>query len=457
MVWPGTRATRRMTQSRSRGGLGSHCRLLAVAIVAIALGGCSPTSDQVGAENIKGGIQDLRRLSFVKDVPFVSKSNEEAQQMMTAKLTRDNSSDDLRVGGEVGVMTGLFPPGTDLQSKEIELMNKQIAGFYDPHDKVMVEVRGKSVLGSTLIGRPQFANELLEAHELTHALQDQHFDLEAMLRKVKDDDDQEIALHSVIEGDATLAGLGYIAGGLTEDLEAKIVEHFAAMPDSFEPESSGTPLALSVPLMFQYVEGTRFVAEAWQRGGWAAVDAIYRDPPHSTQEIITPSLYFDHHRPPLEIKLDGYGALFPGWRVADQDTFGELLIKLILQRNLPPKSPALSLPTQWNGDHLIALEKDRALTVLWMIAFRDRASAEDFASVYGSILEHLKAGSNSYRVTTQTNAVLVVIGPESAPLTQLATAVWKASRITNPPVREEPPHAIKNATDAIVKPIAAHS
>jgi len=446
-----------MTQNRSRARLVSCFRSLAVAAASLALCACAPTSDQVGAETIKGGIQDLRRLSFVKDVPFVSKSNEEAQQMMAAKLTRDNTEDDLRVGGQVGVMTGLFPAGTDLQSKEIELMNKQIAGFYDPHDKVMVEVRGKSVLGSALIGRPQFANELLEAHELTHALQDQHFDLEAMLRKVKDDDDEEIALHSVIEGDATLAGLAYISGGLTEELESKIVEHFAAMPDSFEPESSGTPLALSVPLMFQYVQGTRFVAEAWQRGGWSAVDAIYRDPPRSTQEIITPSLYFDHHRPPLQITLDGYSALFPGWRKADEDTFGELLIKLILQRNLPPKSPALNLPTQWNGDHLVALEKDRALTVLWMIAFRDQASADDFASVYSSILDHLKSGSTAYRVTIQSNVVLVIIGPESAPLTELAPAVWKASRITNPPLHDEHPDTIKRATDAIIKPIAAHS
>jgi hypothetical protein len=52
--------------------------------------------------------------------------------------------------------------------------------------------------------------------------------------------------------------------------------------------------------------------------------------------------------------------------------------------------------------------------------------------------------------------VLVIIGPESAPLTQLAPAVWKASRITNPPLHE-PPDTIKRATDRIVKPIAAHS
>src|SRR5437870_12576293 len=118
-----------MKRTRSRGRLVPCCRLLAVVAASLALCACTPTSDQVGAENVKGGIQELRRLTFVKDVPFVSKSNEEAQRIMAAKLTRDNTENDLRVGGQVGVMTGLFPAGTDLQSREIELMNKQIAGF----------------------------------------------------------------------------------------------------------------------------------------------------------------------------------------------------------------------------------------------------------------------------------------------------------------------------------------
>ena len=419
------------------------------------LTGCTLGSDQVGAETVKGGIQQLRHLSFVRDVPFISKSNDEARQMMAAKLTRDNSEEELRIGGQVGIMTGLFPAGTDLKRKQIELMNQEIAGFYDPHDKVMVEVRGKRALGNAIAGRPQFANELLEAHELTHALQDQHFDLEAMLTQVKDNDDEEIALHSVIEGDATLAGMAYIAGGLTEELEQKILDHFATMPATFQPESSGIPLALSAPLMFQYVEGTRFVAEAWQRGGWAAVDAIYRDPPRSTQEIMNPALYFDQRPPTMKLTLDGYMALLPGWRIADEDTIGELLMKLILQRNLPPQSPALNLCAQWRADHMIALQKVSALAVIWMITFRDRASAQDFAAVYAAMLDQIKTPATGYRVSTEANNVLVLIGPESIPLTELASAVWKATTIAIAPSAKGQPKLLKRAADFDLKPIAA--
>jgi len=459
VVSPGTQATRWMKRDRGRGStwLASSWRGTIVSFGLALICGCTPTSDQVGAENVKGGIQQLRKLSFVTDVPFVAKSGDEARQMMVAKLNRDSSEEELRVGGQVGIMTGLFPSGTDLKSKQIELMNQEIAGFYDPHDKVMIQVRGKSAIGQALTGRPQVTDELLEAHELTHALQDQHFDLEAMLLKVKDNDDEEIALHSVIEGDATLAGLAYVSGGLTEDLEKKIVDHFSSMPESFQPESAGTPLALSAPMMFQYVQGTRFVAEAWQRGGWAAVDAIYRDPPRSTQEIMNPALYFDQRPPVTKVTLDGYSTLMSGWKKVDDDTFGELLLKLILQRNLPAKSPALSLPAQWRADRMIALQKDNALAVIWMIAFHDRASAEDFAAAYAPILEKLKSSSSTYRLTTEGNAVLVLIGPESLPLTELATTVWKSSKIALEPSGNSNPTPGKRAAGFDSAALASHS
>ena len=219
---------------------------LAVA-ASLAAGGCTGAIDQSSASDVENGLERLRQLSFTQKVPFVIRSTDEAQQMMLGKLMRDNTDEELRVGGQTGVMTGLFPPGTDLKTEELKLMRQQVAGFYDPTDKVMVEVRGKSVLGSTLAGRSVFSRELLQAHELTHALQDQHFKLDRLLNAVKHNDDQEIAIHAVIEGDATLAGLAYVAGGMTVEEEKNIVDHFAAVPDHFEPEASGTPWAPEQP------------------------------------------------------------------------------------------------------------------------------------------------------------------------------------------------------------------
>src|SRR6266851_4936337 len=86
--------------------------------IAAALAGCAGAIDLPAAGDVKHGIADLRRLSFTQDVPFVIRSNEVAQQMMFAKLTRDNTEEELRLSSAAGVMKGLFPPGTELKSAE---------------------------------------------------------------------------------------------------------------------------------------------------------------------------------------------------------------------------------------------------------------------------------------------------------------------------------------------------
>ena len=152
--------------------------------------------------------------------------------------------------------------------------------------------------------------EMLLAHELTHALQDQNFDLESSLDKVKDDDDRSLALKSVTEGDATMRRVrlrGQGAGRHHRSIPSPTI--CKQLPQALEAEAPGTPEGLSVPLLFQYSEGVRFVAEAYRRGGWSAVDALYRKPPQSSHQILHPALYFDGSAPVPRIDLAGYEEL----------------------------------------------------------------------------------------------------------------------------------------------------
>jgi len=405
---------------------------LSVIAVLGAAFGCADATNQIKPGDVKSGVAQVRQLDFLQDVPFVSKTPAEAQQMMIAKLERDNSDAELRLSGEAGQMTGLFPAGMDLKREEIKLMREQVAGFYDPRDKVMIEVRGMGVLGGSFTGESGPSGELLYAHELTHALQDQHFRLEPMMERVKNNDDQEIALHSLIEGDATLSGLGYVAGGLTDQSADKIVAQLSALGTGGEAEAADGPIALRVPMMFQYAQGARFVAEAWKRGGWDAVDALYRDPPLSSQQILDPSLYFDHRTPPLQIELGGYQNLLPDWKKVEDDTFGELLLKIVLERNLPPHSPAVRLAESWAGDQMVILQKDRVVTLIWMFAFRDTLSAESFAATYDGILSHLKGPRHAHAIETRADTVLVVIGPAAADFAAIAPSVWQTTTIATP-------------------------
>jgi hypothetical protein len=209
-----------------------------------------------------------------------------------------------------------------------------------------------------------------------------------------------------------------------------IVNHFAALPDTFAPESSGTPLALSASLMFQYSAGTRFVADAWQHGGWNEVDALYRNPPQSSQEIIDPSLYFENPSPPLQIEIGGYQKILNGWSKVDTDTFGELLLKIIFQRNSKDPAAAESILPSWRGDRIVILKKGGELSLLWLIAFSDPAAAANFAAGYSSILDQLKdVGAKKHRLEVQDKLVMVVIGPAADRFSELAPSIWNATSV----------------------------
>jgi hypothetical protein len=270
---------------------------------------------------------------------------------------------------------------------------------------------------------------MLLAHELTHALQDQNFDLESSLDRVKDDDDRAIALKSVAEGDATIAGFAYAVGRMDNTIADMLTDNLKNLPQALKAEAPDTPEGLSAPLLFQYSDGVRFVAEAYRRGGWSAVDALYRDPPLSSHQILHPELYFDKHAPTPRITIAGYDPIMSGWKVADTDTFGELLLHVILERNLGPQSNELGLAARWTADRIIILQQSRAVDVIWMLTFSDAQTASHFTVVYETLLDRLLGDATPHRIDTRSNAVLVVIGQGADYFDTLAPAIWNASTI----------------------------
>jgi hypothetical protein len=386
------------------------------------------------AAKIEAGIQDLRQLRFKRPVPLIVKTPDEAEAMMEADLMRDNTDDQLEVDAVAGALTGLYPKGIDLKAASLKLLKSQVAGFYDPHGKEMVLVEGGDDLGimnsaAQFMIQRDIAGEMLLAHELTHALQDQNFDLESSLDKVKDDDDRALALKSVAEGDATIAGFAYAVGRMDNSTADTLTDSLKQLPQALKADAPDTPEGLSAPLLFQYSDGVRFVAEAYRRGGWAAVDALYRNPPQSSHQILHPELYFDTPMPAPRIELAGYDKLMSGWKVADADTFGELLLRVILERNLGKQSTEVALATRWAADRMIILQRSHDVNVIWMLEFSDAQTASHFAVVYQTLLDRLLGASSPHRIDTRSNAVLVVIGEGANSFDALAPAIWSASRI----------------------------
>jgi hypothetical protein len=389
--------------------------------------------EQVAA--VQRTIQEVRLLKLKRKVPVEVHSSEEAGKLLQAELESEYTPEEIETDGSAGALIGLYPPGIDLKAANMSLLESQVIAFYDFKKKTMVIVNG--AIEREFPGQPPELQSKLDgmilAHEFTHALQDQNFDFGAKDEALKNNGDRALALHSVAEGDATIAGYACMLGRMDSVILAALIANLGSFSQTFTGAASGVPRGVAEPLIFQYTDGVKFVAEAYRRGGWKGVDKLYADPPQSTQQIIDPSLYFEHPTLPYTVTLAGYQPHLAGWRKADEDTLGELGLRIVLENTRGTASPDLALAAGWAGDRIVMLRKGDATSVIWLLAFRDAESASRFSSVYRKVLGHLHGHPAVHRVDLKGSAVLVVVGEAADHYDRLGPAVWKASTIAAPP------------------------
>jgi hypothetical protein len=434
----------------------SLLRRAALALMALAAFGCayqlvrSGAVDSAKVSHIEAGLQQIRQLSFIKPVPLVVENRAEADRDIRAQVTHDVSDEQFRLDGRAGSLIGLYPAGIDLKQETLKLLDEQIAGFYDPDTKRMILVNGTADTGvwngaAEFLMQRDLVGEMLLAHELTHALQDQHFALGANLDALKDNDDRALALKSVAEGDATITGFAYVVGGMDQTRLDALVARLSDLPELFAKEAKSAPEGLREPLIFQYSEGVKFVARAYRRGGYAAVDQLFRQPPQSSQQIIHPELYFDHPTPPAGITVAGYQRALGGWTKGDENCEGELGLKLILKLAFGASSRQVALAEAWKGDRIVSLTRGSELSVIWMIDLSSERAASQFAAAYTEALDRRLTVQIAHRVDYQSSLVLVVIGEAARGFPQLESALFEQSRVTipPPPPRPVPPAAVR--------------
>ena len=391
--------------------------------------------NELEAAAVEQGIQVVRQLKLKNKVPVVSRTTQEAGKLLEAELESEYTPEAIDTDGRAGALIGLYPPGVNLKAANINLLESQVIAFYDFKKKTMVVVSG--ALEREFPGQPPELQTKLDymilAHEFTHALQDQNFDFGARDEKLKSNGDRALALHSVAEGDATIAGYAYMLGGMNPAILTTLIGNLKSFSQTFTGAAASVPRGVAEPLIFQYTDGVKFVAEAYQRGGWKAVDKLYSDPPQSTQQIIDPSLYFDHPTLPDTVTVAGYQSRLAGWHKSDEDTLGELGLRIILENTRGTASPDLALASGWAGDRIVMLRKGDVVSVIWLLALRDADSAVHFAAVYRKVLDHMHGRPAAHRVEVKGNAMLIVIGEPATHFDPLASAVWKASSITHAP------------------------
>ena len=313
-------------------------------------------------ERIAHRLERIRKLEFEEIPPVRTVSAEEAREEGLAALDEEYPPERRAADEQVLTMLGLLPEGADLRELAGTVFGEEVAGFYNDETKEMALVAG---FGEGTEG------EITLAHELTHALEDQHFDLgldEGAL------DDAASAHTALVEGTATIAMLDYAARFLTGGTVRRdqVLAQLQAT-DLFESDS-GLPPYLQRSLLFSYTAGAHFVDAI---GTWGPANRALRGSgPASTEQVLHPEKYRSGERP-LHVGLQRPPG--PRWKRAAAGTVGEFdTAELIRSSDSPPRAERAA--AGWGGGRYALWRRDgkNILTLAWR--WDTRRDAAEFAA-----------------------------------------------------------------------------
>jgi hypothetical protein len=274
-------------------------------------------------------VEELRDLRF-EQIPRPERvAPEQARREGLQELDRDYPAARRRADEEILKLLGLIEADTDLRELTASLYGEGVAGYYDPRDGRL------RVVTSAATGARVLA-EMTLAHELTHALEDQRFELD--LERLSGSDDAALARLALVEGTATSLMSAYVNRYFTAE------ETLGGLVSSAFADTGELPAFVQAQVLFPYVGGSAFVEQLLRRAGgrWALVDTAYRfRPPASTEQILHPEAYFDADQP-ARVRLSLGRLLGDGWERTAAGTWGELQT-----RELLGSAPAAA---GWGGD-----------------------------------------------------------------------------------------------------------
>jgi hypothetical protein len=351
------------------------------------LGERTPSSGSANAEFLRAADEVLAEMSKILSLPIKEplkksvRSREEIRDFLVRQMRGDKDDAKRYADQKALEALGLIPKGYPLEQKMLALLTEQIAGLYDPKQREFF-----------IADWTQPAEQrMIMAHELTHALQDQYFQVEKWEEEVKSNDDAQLAREAVLEGSATIAMVDYLlrkSGKTTRDL------------NDFDPgmligdvndsaELSDAPLVIKDEITFPYIPGAGFVQRALKRwNGWPDMRRLFENPPASTQQILHPDLYFRGVMP-ARVDLDPVTKAVPrGWKKLDENVLGEFALGEVLKQFIG-KERAEQLAPSWAGDRYAIYQRESGEQTLLLIRLKlaDETAATGFFGAYRTLLE----------------------------------------------------------------------
>lgn len=362
------------SQARS----GSHAKKQAIK---------APRGEPVSFEKQFARVSKLRGLKILGPISGLSVEPRELVRHVEQSVSIQTPPEALTGTEEMLVALDVAPVDFDFRATMLDLLGENLQGLYDPHLKMM------------LVRSDQDENrEVTLAHELVHALQDQHFDLKEIIEFEADDTDRSSALSCLAEGDATSAMFDAVLpqGQTALDLPPGFIQkQFSSLRS---PAQNSAPSIVVRSLAAPYLDGVEFVHQLRKRGGFPEVDRVFRNPPASTEQVLHLDKY-DQAEAPLAVELPR--APQPGFQLSFHDVWGEQSLRLLLEEWMSPEKAKIAA-AGWGGDRISLFSSvdetsDKQIMVHWHIAAdSNRDAAELFEAIKAALTHDVSGDKESH-------------------------------------------------------------
>jgi hypothetical protein len=344
----------------------------------------------------------LRGLEPKAPVAKGVKSRDEIASYLSDHVREQYGEAKLDAEGRTLQILGLIPPMESYREFVLKLLTEQVGGYYDP------ERRTFFIAGWL----PLEQQKPVMAHELTHALQDQHFEIGRILKEdlKLQNDDRALAHQALFEGDAMAVMLDYLlepAGrnfAQLPDLVTVMRSQLSQMDSQF-PVFKQAPMYLRETLLFPYGYGAAFLQQIRLKQPWSAVDKVYADLPASTEQIMHPEKYLGSRDEPQPLPAEDPSArLGEAWKANYANVLGEFSLYLLLRLHLPDER-AKQATSGWDGDRLMLTEDGTSSAVFFSSVWD---SPEEAAEYQAALRDWLKLRIPESRTLEESEEILAL-------------------------------------------------
>lgn len=407
------------------------------------------------ADAIAVKVAEMRGLAQKRPIKRGVMQKDDIRKRLIERIDDEYSADEIAAEELALKRLGLLPVDTDYKQLVLDVMTDQIAGFYDPAERQLY-IAGWQQGGFGAVG-----DDMIMAHEIAHALQDQHFDLRAFIKPVKNNGDASVARQALVEGDGTALMVEFMLREMGVNMAPW---QNTAVLDMLGPQMTTAmaagklataPLVLREGLVFPYLSGLEFVAHFRRHHSWKRVDAIYRKPPLSTEQILHPAKYEAYERP-ARVTVASVPAL-AGYEMIYENVNGEVGLGVLLRQHVAGASEeaarekAARAAAGWGGDRIAVYTPPGhggglAGTVgISYSVWDETADALEFFDMLSDAMPSLSGGKAVktddahveyhdgagavYTAQRQGNAVVLVLGASKEQAPAVLGQVWKRWRV----------------------------